>query len=355
MLRIEKIFEDEHAKEFITKFEKNSNPTFVYGINYITESIIDNYKIDGIIADKIKDNTYRGIEVYELDKVPNNALVVSTIRGMPITENKKLRKYQFYVIDCFKFLKYCTKNISGINFWENAELDYEENKDKYDTIYSVLKDDISKNQFYNLINFRFSYDLFYMQGFISKEDEQYFEDFLKLKKGDVFVDIGGFDGKTTKKFIEYCPSYGKVIYFEPELSNFNISKNNLKECKNIDFYNYGLSDKAETISFEIDGFSSRISETGTSKIKVDKLDNLIDEKVDFIKMDIEGVEHQAIKGAKKLILKYHPILAICIYHNSKDCWYIPECVFSIRKDYDIYLRHYTENYCETVMFFIPRS
>ena len=71
-------------------------------------------------------------------------------------------------------------------------------------------------------------------------------------------------------------------------------------------------------------------------------------------MDIEGVEYEAIKGSKELILKYHPALAICIYHNAKDCWFIPEYVFSIRKDYDIYIRHYTENYCETVMFFIPK-
>jgi FkbM family methyltransferase len=354
MLKIEEIFEDNRAKKFILDFELKSSPVFVYGLNYITESIIDNYNLDGVISEKVKDKTYRGIPVYNLNSVPNNALVVSTIRGRPITEFEKLRAYQFRVIDCFKFLKYCTKSISGISFWENAEVDYKENRDKYEYVYSILKDDISKNQFYNLINFRLSYDLFYMQGFFSKEDEQYFEDFLKFKNGDVFVDVGGFDGSTTKKFIEHCPDYGKIIYFEPEISNFNISKENLKAYRDIKLFNLGLSDKKQSINFQIDGFSSKISEAGATKIFVDKLDNLIEEKVDFIKIDIEGAEKDAVLGAREVILKYHPKLAICIYHNVNDCWLIPECVFSIRKDYDIYIRHYTENYCETVMFFIPK-
>ncbi|MEQ9566287.1 MAG: FkbM family methyltransferase, partial [Pseudomonadales bacterium] len=61
----------------------------------------------------------------------------------------------------------------------------------------------------------------------------------------------------------------------------------------------------------------------------------------------------ALRGARHTILEHHPKLAICVYHRADDFWKIPETVFSIRDDYDLYLRHYTEGVTETVMFFIP--
>ena len=70
-------------------------------------------------------------------------------------------------------------------------------------------------------------------------------------------------------------------------------------------------------------------------------------------MDIEGSELDAIEGAKNLISLNHPRLAICVYHNAGDFWKIPQRILSIRSDYRIYLRHYTESIYETVMFFIP--
>lgn len=49
----------------------------------------------------------------------------------------------------------------------------------------------------------------------------------------------------------------------------------------------------------------------------------------------------------------HPKIAISVYHKSSDFRKIPEQILSIRSDYKIYLRHYTESIYETVMFFIP--
>ena len=72
-------------------------------------------------------------------------------------------------------------------------------------------------------------------------------------------------------------------------------------------------------------------------------------------MDIEGAESFAIEGAKETILKCHPKLALSVYHKKDDFWKIPEQIFNIRKDYDIYLRHYTEGISETIMFFIPKE
>ena len=71
-------------------------------------------------------------------------------------------------------------------------------------------------------------------------------------------------------------------------------------------------------------------------------------------MDIEGGEINAIEGAKNVIRKFTPKLAISVYHNLSDFWEIPFKVLQINKKYNIYLRHYTEGLAETVMFFIPK-
>lgn len=85
------------------------------------------------------------------------------------------------------------------------------------------------------------------------------------------------------------------------------------------------------------------------------MDSLIEEKVSFVKMDIEGAEAIALKGAKNHILNDHPKLAICCYHKPEDLWKIPEQVMAIRNDYRLYLRHYTDGLHESVMYFIPKT
>jgi hypothetical protein len=76
---------------------------------------------------------------------------------------------------------------------------------------------------------------------------------------------------------------------------------------------------------------------------------------DFIKMDLEGWELKALQGAVRHIREDHPKLAIAVYHHPSDFWRIPEFILSIRDDYDLYLRHYTEGWSETVMYFVPRK
>ena len=103
------------------------------------------------------------------------------------------------------------------------------------------------------------------------------------------------------------------------------------------------------------GSASKISEIGSITIEVDTLDNLVKEKVTFIKMDIEGAEELAIEGMKNHILNDYPKMAISVYHKADDFWKITEQILNIRNDYDIYMRHYTEGTDETIMFFIPKK
>ncbi len=356
MLKIKSIPENNKAKTFCNTFVSSNRPKYIFGRNAWAESIANIIDIDGFIDEFTHEKSYLGKPVVPIEEIPDNALVVSIVQGKPFMAEKSLRRFQFDSLDYYAFFKYAGLPIKQIMFWDGMAEDIRANLSKYNWIYTLLKDKTSKNQFFNIINFRISYDLDYMRGFENIEEQQYFEDFLQLSpQGESFADIGAFDGYTTKEFIKRCPDYQKVFLFEPEEKNMETAKNKLVNAPNIQFFQLGLSDRKETLKFDVSGSSSKISEDGALTIYVDRLDDLVDEKVTFIKMDIEGYEQKAIEGAKKIIQTYHPRLAISVYHQKNDFWKIPELILNIRTDYDIYLRHYTEGISETIMFFIPSS
>ena len=205
--------------------------------------------------------------------------------------------------------------------------------------------------------FRLNYNIDAMDIFSDRQKEQYFEPFLNLSAGFSFVDIGGFDGYTTKQFIEVCPNYNNIWFFEPEEHNLVVAKELLKEHPQITYCQVAASDKVTELRFEPSNDASKITENGSVTVKAQLIDNIIpqDSKNLFIKMDIEGAESQAIAGAVKTIRNCHPTMAISVYHKGADFIDIPKQIFSIRDDYNIYLRHYTEGISETIMFFVPKG
>lgn len=139
---------------------------------------------------------------------------------------------------------------------------------------------------------------------------------------------------------------------------------NLKDYSNITMYNAGVWDENGEIEYSLgngaedplDGFSIKKAEIlkNVLKAKVVKLDDsLANEKVSFIKMDIEGAEVNALRGAEHIIREQHPKMAICIYHKTSDFWEVPLLINSFGK-YKFYVRHHGEFNCwDTICYAVP--
>ncbi|MDR2590938.1 MAG: FkbM family methyltransferase [Oscillospiraceae bacterium] len=184
-------------------------------------------------------------------------------------------------------------------------------------------------------------------------------DIIHLSEKEIFIDAGCFDFHTSLDFIEKVKKYSKIIAFEPNPAQYKVCSENAKDIKNVTVYECGLWNKSTTLSFSskkdnpgavhitvIDGDKS-----ADTKVQVVKLDDILGgEEATFIKMDIEGAELNALKGAKQTILHYKPKLAICLYHKPEDIWEIPEYIINLRDDYKLYLRHHSVTYFDTVLY-----
>lgn len=348
--------QNEKTKALVDKFLKGKVEKYILGLNENSKKLANIVNIDGYIDDFNENKLYNNVKVYKSNEIINKEAIVvsSSLAIYPHSAIKSLCKSGFKnILSILDVAKYDGLNLGFINF---AKEDLENNYNKYEMIFNNLKDDESRNVFENIVNFRFNLDLNYMKSFVVDIKTQYFEDFLNLQSGEVFADVGGFDGQTSAEFIRRCPDYKSIYIFEPSENNLTKAKENLKNYRNVNFISKGLSNQKDILKFDAEpGSASIISEKGTTVIEVDTLDNLVQEKVSFIKIDIEGWERMAIEGMRNHILNDHPKMAISVYHKVDDFWKIPEQVFAIRHDYDIYMRHYTEGTDETVMFFIPNT
>ena len=329
---------------------------YILGRNIYTKDILNYIEVDGIIDDFTSESLYLGLPIIKMMQLPKDALVINASGGRPLSSNEKLKAAGLKHLHYFTLYKLAQLPLIPMRFNEGFEQEFSENKKQYDWIYNLLADDLSKSIFEKLVSFRFTYDLKYMEGFTPREELQYFEDFLNLQPfGETFLDVGSYDGFTSTEFIKHCPEYEAIHVFEPDPSNYPVCVKSLDGYKSIFFHKYGLSDTKATLNFDMQGSSSTISEQGGISISVDVLDELDCGNPSFIKIDIEGGELSALDGAEKTIRNNHPKLAVAAYHSAGDFWRIPQKVLSIRDDYDIYMRHYTESIYETVLFFIPKS
>jgi len=328
---------------------------YLLGRNILSLQLLNKVNVIAIIDDFCAEVEWEGVPVKRMLDISKESVVISCSYSVsPITAIKKISEYGLQYLTFFDLYNDGRFGLV-FTFLDDARDDYNQNRSQYENIKSLLQDEKSKEVFENLINFRNTGLFKYMEGFSVDVLGQYFSKVIQCAESEVFVDAGAYDGQTTSEFIKHCPNYKSVYLFEPSKQNIDQAKINLIVNKNIKFIEKGLSNRAEVLRFHSNnGSASAIADDGDIEIQVDSLDNLVQEKVSFIKMDIEGAESSAIEGARNHILNYHPKMAIAVYHKPDDLWRIPQQVLAIRDDYDLYLRHYTEGTDETIMYFIPK-
>ncbi|MCX6901177.1 MAG: FkbM family methyltransferase [Verrucomicrobia bacterium] len=186
---------------------------------------------------------------------------------------------------------------------------------------------------------------------------------IEVRAGDCVVDGGGCWGDTALYFARKAGPSGRVFTFEFTPTNLGIMRKNLA-------LNPSLESRVEVVEralWDRSGVSLGYTENGPgTKLAEDKkeamartavtmsIDDLVTEEhlpmIDFIKMDIEGAELTALKGARETMLRFKPRLAVCVYHRLEDFFDIPDYLESLGLNYRFFLRHFSIHAEETVLF-----
>ena len=221
-------------------------------------------------------------------------------------------------------------------------------KDKIDFVKSKLHDQKSIDVFDAAVYARANADSTKLEPLID-QFEYYPKDVpgYIMKRNEVFVDCGAYDGSGIVEFISMANNNYKHVYaFELDPVNLALTKSTLEylEIEDVSLYGMGLSDCSKEAMYISSTCSSRISEKGDIPVHLDSIDNVLydaEHRPTFIKMDLEGAEPEVLIGAKKVIERDHPKLAICIYHFPiNQLWDIPYYMMKTHPDYKYYIRQH---------------
>jgi len=186
---------------------------------------------------------------------------------------------------------------------------------------------------------------------------------IQADPGDVVIDGGGCFGDTALYFSDKIKGEGTTYVFEFIPDNIAILRKNIglnpRHASSIRLVENPLwSHSEEEVFYLSNGPGSRVSfqpfEGYSGKTTTLSIDDFVDrqrlEKVDFIKMDIEGAEIKALYGAEETLRKYKPKLSIALYHSTADFEVIPRYLKNLDLGYRFYLSHSTIFSEETMLF-----
>lgn len=223
-------------------------------------------------------------------------------------------------------------------------------KDELRLAYSVLADEQSKKVFETVFRYKLSGDVLDLRSCETPRDE-IFDMIFHFDSNESFLDLGAYNGDTVLEFAaQTSNTYNQIIAVEPDKKNYNKLLVSSKELHNVRCVNVGIWNESGMLSFSGGGGRSScltpdtVLDLDTSKkyhISVDTIDNIVgNSEITYIKMDVEGAEHEALDGGKGTIKRCHPKLAVSAYHRTDDFLTLILKIHEIDPTYRIYLRHH---------------
>lgn len=220
--------------------------------------------------------------------------------------------------------------------------DYEyflENKEKFERVYESLADEKSRKTYENVINFKISGKIEYLNECTADKDEVY-NSILKLSENEVYIDLGAYNGDTALEFAAAANNRYRHIYaFEPNPKNYKKLCRNTETLHDVTAFNAAAWKEDTVLRFtKNEGRMSRNSASGEVEIPALSSDNAVKGQATLIKLDVEGAEAEAIEGARRHISGGASVVC-ALYHRNEDLFAIPLKLLEINPGFKLYVRH----------------
>jgi FkbM family methyltransferase len=176
-----------------------------------------------------------------------------------------------------------------------------------------------------------------------------------------FVDCGAYEGDTLAQIRTLGFPLAAVAAFEPDAGHLPKLSATLRalaaSAEATPAYLWPCAVHSQTMQLRFAaglGTSSGVSSQGEAIVPAVALDDVLAGFAPtFIKMDIEGSEYDALLGAREIIRRHRPGLAICVYHRAQHLWQIPLLIESWKLGYRFWLRIHARSGYELVLYAQP--
>ena len=204
------------------------------------------------------------------------------------------------------------------------------------TARSMLCDERSREIFDLAAAFKISGDISFLERAFSVNS---FEKIIEPNENDIYADLGAYNGDTALEFLRMAGGCKKIYAFEPDKRSFRKCVKRLINVDETVFVNACAWNCDDLTSFSQSGGRMSKAQSGSEKVSARSLDSVLNKKeCSVIKYDVEGAEKRALLGSKETIERFHPRLAVSVYHRPFDFIDLTMLVHSFNQDYKLYLR-----------------
>lgn len=281
--------------------------------------------------------------------------IITSLQGYNIEIFKK-PPYQYFIEEMMAFYLYKTAVINDrLDVYKWIEEYAGHFAGKETEVIKLLEDQTSRDIAMLRTKFYQTGDLKYIMS-MPVDTNQYFNKFYynHIDESEVFVDCGAYTGDSISGFIKCVNNtYKKIYAFEPDKKNYKLLLQNIEDnhWHDVNAYDKATGMENGMIFFDECGTEgSSVSSTGSEQVQVVKLDDFIQDKITWIKMDIEGAEMDSLHGAQKLIKDNKPKLAVCIYHKCEDLFTIPQYLHDLVPEYKFKIAQHRYDIFDTVLY-----
>jgi FkbM family methyltransferase len=228
--------------------------------------------------------------------------------------------------------------------------------------YELLSDERSRREFEAQIRWRCRLDYDCLPRADDPREMYFPASLFTVLPEEVFVDCGAYDGDSIRTFLEASGGqFGRIYAWEADERNRGALRRYLEELSpatagRVEILPYAVGARNETVRFCSEGtVGSRVAEDGAGQeVECRTIDSVLGNAGStLIKMDIEGAEPEALRGAADTMAQWRPVIAACVYHKCEHLWEIPQLLKAGNPEYRIFLRRYAEDCWETVYYAIP--
>jgi FkbM family methyltransferase len=367
----------ERLQKFTPESDWQQMPIYVYGTGTFARDIQHTLERDGFQIEGFIDHRQR-----EDDVIGNHPIFRDNDSRVSLEQRKRsavilgIHNREVYIPAIIQRLKQAgyERIVSPIElydhfagalkdrYWLTSRTFYTTFGPQIEAVHKLLSDPASRETFTTLLRFRVTGDFSTLPT--PDVEHQYFPtDLLDWPAPIRFVDCGAYDGDTLRAFRDARYRFESIAAFEPDQHNFR----KLASCVAGDKANFpnavlfpcGVGASTRQLNFETGrGEASVVTENGPAMIQCISLDDSIPTfRPTLIKMDIEGLEIEALRGAERIISSSQPALAISVYHRPAHLWEIPLYIHQISREYGLrytyHLRMHAHNGFDTIFYAIP--